>query len=191
MTLTAPRAASYADIEALAPNLVGEIINGGLVAHPRPSPRHAEASTRLAGRLTFGSGIGGWRFMIEPELHLGPHILVPDIAGWRLERLPELPDAAYLDVTPDWICEVLSSGTERYDRGVKRTIYAAFGLAHYWLLDPRTKVLEVFELRGTGWLLFGTFTEADVVVAPPFEVSPIALGDIWSASPESSKDTLP
>lgn len=193
MTLTAPRAATYADIEALAPNLVGEIIDGGLVTHPRPSPRHAEASARLASELDGPfrkgqGGPGGWRFMIEPELHLGPHVLVPDIAGWRHERLPKLPDTAYLEVMPDWICEVLSNGTERYDRGAKRTIYAAFGLAHYWLVDPRTQVLETFELRGTDWLLCGTFTDADTVTAPPYEACPIELGGIWSASPASRKD---
>ena len=72
----------------------------------------------------------------EPELHLGSHVVVPDLAAWRRERLPALPDTAWIEVAPDWVCEVLSPSTERYDRGEKRAIYADAGVRHVWHIDP-------------------------------------------------------
>ena len=91
--LPKPRAATYADIERLPPHLVGEIIYGTLHAHPRPAPRHAVAASELGSEITSPfrrgrGGPGGWIFMVEPELHLGAHVVVPDIAGWKIERQP-------------------------------------------------------------------------------------------------------
>ena len=129
------RPAIYADIEALPANMVGEILYGVLHAHPRPAPRHAVATTELIGELRnpFGrgrGGPGGWVSLIEPELHLAEHVVVPDIAGWRRERLPTLPDTAYIETPPDWVCEVLAPGTQRIDRTDKLAVYATFGVKH-------------------------------------------------------------
>ena len=129
MAHLAQRAATYEDLLAVPEHLVAEILFGELVTHPRPAPRHAIASSALGGVLAppfqFGSGgPGGWIFMGEPELHLGPHVAVPDLAAWRRERLPSLPETAWIGIAPDWICEVLSPSTQSYDRGEKRTIYA-------------------------------------------------------------------
>ncbi|MGE3246122.1 MAG: Uma2 family endonuclease, partial [Beijerinckiaceae bacterium] len=117
MAEAATRRATYADLEAVHPHLVAELINGALVTHPRPAPRHAIAAIALGGEIS-GSfqrrqgGPGGWIFMVEPELHFGENVVVPDIAGWRRERLPQLPDTAYITTPPDWLCEVISPSTE-------------------------------------------------------------------------------
>ena len=123
MAQHAEQTAVYADIEAVPSHLVAEIIYGRLVTHPRPAPRHAIAATRLNAVLSppFDLKIGdpgGWVFMIEPELHLGEHVTVPDIAGWKCANLKELPETAWIEVVPDWICEILSPSTEVYDRGI-------------------------------------------------------------------------
>src|SRR2546430_2584694 len=132
------RPATYADIEALAPNMVGEIIRGVLYANPRPAPRHARASSVLGGRIggTFdwGEGPGGWIILDEPELHLGEDIIVPDIGGWRRERMPSLPEAAFFTQAPDWLCEVLSPSTAGADRAEKMPVYAREHVAHVWLV---------------------------------------------------------
>ena len=118
----ARKRATYEDLLAVPDNLVAEIINGELVTSPRPAPRHARAASALGGALWgFDSGPGGpggWWILIEPELHLDGHqqVLVPDLAGWRVERMPELPDTAYFEVEPDWVCEVLSPSTAAIDR---------------------------------------------------------------------------
>lgn len=182
MAEPARKRATYADVLAAPEHVVAEIIDGVLRTHPRPSPRHGLASSTLGARLSdpyqFGSsGPGGWIFIDEPELHLDSDILVPDIAGWPKERLSELPDAAYIDVVPDWVCEVLSASTEERDRGEKRRIYGEAGVGHLWLLDPRLQLLEVF-VQGR-WVLVGTWGSDDVVTVPPFDAISISLADLW------------
>ena len=182
--ITRSRPAIYADIEALPPNVVGEILFGVLHTHPRPAPRHSRAASALGamigGPFDFNpGGPGGWIILDEPELHLGPHVIVPDIAGWRRERLPKLPETAYFETAPDWVCEVLSPSTARIDRTDKLTIYAVHGVKHCWLVDPDAKTLEVMALTGDKWLLAATFKDADPVTAPPFEAHTFALNVLW------------
>ncbi|HJZ43738.1 MAG TPA: Uma2 family endonuclease [Hyphomicrobiaceae bacterium] len=178
------RAATYEDLLAVPEPLVAEILFGRIVTHPRPAPRHAAASSALGNVLgppfQFGrDGPGGWLFLDEPELHLGPHVAVPDLAAWRRERLPALPETAWIGVAPDWVCEVLSPSTERYDRGDKRVIYAEAGVGHVWHVDPVLRMLEVFELRDGKWLLLDVFRDDVHVAAPPFAEHNFSLGLLW------------
>jgi Uma2 family endonuclease len=173
--------------------VVGEIAFGVLHTHPRPAPRHGLAASVLGAELTTPfhrghGGPGGWVFIDEPELHLGEHVLVPDIAGWRRERMPELPETAFFETCPDWICEVLSPSTQRFDRTDKLTIYAAFGIGHCWYIDPNARTLEVLALHDGKWLIAATFKDADRVAAPPFEVHPFALDALWSIGGASSPE---
>jgi Uma2 family endonuclease len=185
MAAALPRLATYSDIEALPANVVGEIAYGVLRTHPRPAPRHGRATARMLSVLggpfdLARSGPGGWVFIDEPELHLGPHVIVPDIAGWRRERLPALPDTAFIETPPDWVCEVLSPSTASFDRTDKLAIYAEFGIGHCWYVDPLAKTLEVFELTGSGkWQIAATFKDADSVTALPFEAHTFTLDVLW------------
>ena len=141
--------ATYQDIIDLPENIVGEIINGQLETHPRSAPKHALAAGSLGAELVSPfqkgrGGPGGWWILPEPECHLGTHVLVPDLSGWHKQRMPTLPDAAWIDVVPDWICEILSPSTARLDRIVKMPIYAQLGVAHLWLVDPMLQTLEAY-----------------------------------------------
>jgi Uma2 family endonuclease len=176
--------ATYDDIIALPAHVVGQIVGGQLYAHPRPAPRHGRAASRLSAflmsRFEFGEdGPGGWTFQVEPELHLGDDVMVPDIGGWRLETLPELPSTAYFAMRPDWVCEVLSPSTSRLDRIDKLPRYATAGVSHCWLVDPIERTLEVYELTGSRFALAATFKDIDSVVAPPFAACPFALDLLW------------
>jgi Uma2 family endonuclease len=184
MAEAAPRWATYADLEAVPDHLVAEIINGVLETHPRPRPRHGAAAGELYAELTLPfrrgrGGPGGWIFVIEPELHLGRHVVVPDIAGWRRERLPVEPETAFIETPPDWVCEILSPSTARLDRGPKRRIYAEAGVEHLWLLDPADGVLEGFALTGGRWLLLGTVERGEAVALPPFDAVSFPLDDLF------------
>ena len=184
MNQPAPRPAEYRDLFDLPEHIVGEIIHGQLITHPRPAPRHARASFIIGGELTRPfdqgrGGPGGWWILFEPELHLGRHILVPDLAGWRRERLPVFPEEAYFTLAPDWACEVLSPGTARVDRVLKMPIYAEQGVAWLWLVDPALRTLEVYRLAEGHWLLEGAWQEADEVRAPPFAEIVLPLADLW------------
>lgn len=184
MTIAQKIPATYADIEALPPNMVGEILFGNLVTHPRPTPRHGAAASALGGVVgspfQFGNGgPGGWIFIVEPEIHFGPHVVVPDIAGWRLENSAGIAEKAYIEKAPDWLCEVLSPSTERYDRHEKQRIYATYGVDHIWHVNPITKLLEIYERQERGWLLTHSFQDQDLVSAPPFESLAFNLGLLW------------
>jgi Uma2 family endonuclease len=182
------KSATYADLEAVPEHLVAEIIDGVVRTHPRPSPRHAAATNSLSDELTGPyqkgrGGPGGWVFFDEPELHLGGHVLVPDIAGWRRERLSTYPETSYFEAPPDWVCEVLSASTEIRDRTVKMRIYADEGVPHLWLIDPRLQLLEVFEICDGRWAHIGAWASDDEVRAPPFDAISFPLADLWPLDP--------
>lgn len=185
MAEPAGKRATYADLAAVPDRYVAEIIRGELRTHPRPAPAHALAASRLGMRLgrSFDEGDdgpGGWWILDEPELHLPDgDVLVPDLAGWRLERMPELPETAHFELAPDWVCEVLSASTEAEDRAEKMPAYASFGVRHLWLVDPRPRTLEVFRLEREKWLLVGTHRDEELVRAEPFEAVELPLAALW------------
>lgn len=180
--------ASYADIEALPPHVTGQIIDGELFASPRPAAAHVETASVLGGiimgayRLGIG-GPGGWRIMDEPELHLGDAVLVPDIAGWRLERWPGLPENHGIEIAPDWICEVLSPSTERFDRIRKMAAYARFGVPHAWLVHPTRHSVEIFELVNGRWTFIQGVEGVEELCAKPFDAITIPLAKVWLNPP--------
>ncbi len=182
---TARRRATYDDLLAVPDHLVAQIIDGELVTMPRPASLHSRAGsvviTSLCGPLDLGSGggPGGWWIIYEPEVHLGLDILVPDLAGWRRERMPVFPDVPFFELAPDWVCEVLSPGTARLDRTRKLPIYAREHVGHAWLVDPAMRTLEVFRLQGSQWLLVATHADDEKVRAEPFEAVEIALATLW------------
>ncbi|MEO1607989.1 MAG: Uma2 family endonuclease, partial [Pseudomonadota bacterium] len=116
---------------------------------------------------------------VEPEVHLENHVVVPDIAGWRRARLPKLPETAWFDLAPDWVCEILSPATTRIDRTDKLAIYAEFGVSHVWLIDPGLKTLEVLALTNGASLLVSTFKDNDTVATPPFAAHEFPLDGLW------------
>jgi len=176
--------ATYQDVIDAPMHMVAEVVDGSLHTHPRPAMPHALASSSLGVEL--GSpfqkgrgGPGGWWIIDEPELHLGEDILVPDLAGWRRERMPDFPDTAFVTLAPDWVCEVLSPSTRDLDRHGKRPVYAREGVRHLWFIDPEARDLEAFELRDGEWVLIATARNDDPVSIPPFEAITFPLDALW------------
>lgn len=180
---------TYEDVLAAPPNMVAEILLGQLHLNPRPARRHGRAASilgmDLGGAFERGrGGPGGWIIFYEPELHVGSDIVVPDLAGWTTERFPlAKSEETYFTTPPDWVCEVLSRSTARYDRTDKLTIYAREKIPFVWLVDPVIRTLEVLVLEGERWVMHGTFKDDEVVKAPPFEAVGLELGALWM--PES------
>jgi Uma2 family endonuclease len=180
--------ATYEDVLNAPENKVAEILDGELFLSPRPAPRHAVAYARLLSGLGMPfdrgqSGPGGWWILGEPELHLGEHVVVPDVAGWRRERMPAMPEEAYFPLAPDWVCEVLSPSTERIDRSRKLRIYAEASVAHVWLVNPVERTLEVLRLRDGAWTIVAVFSGSDAIRAEPFEALELELGALWVDPP--------
>ena len=181
--------ATYDDLLKVPENLVAELIDGDLYAWPRPGGPHARFASVLGMEIgppydRGRGGPGGWWILDEPELHLGEDVLVPDLAGWRRERMPEIPKDHRFIIEPDWVCEVISPSTARVDRGKKMRIYAEHDVPGLWLVDPERRILEVFQLAGGVWTDVHVFTGDDVVRAEPFPAAEIDLASIWGPTPE-------
>jgi Uma2 family endonuclease len=185
MSEPAENIARYEDLDSIPENMIGEIIDGELMVTPRPSARHANTAFGLSSelgppyRFGRGNGPGGWIILFEPELRLGEHTLVPDLAGWRKERLPTPPEENWITVSPDWVCEILSPSTLRLDKIRKMPIYAGHSVSYLWLLDPQAKNLDVFRLESGRWFLLVSYVEDDKARAEPFQEVEIDLKNLW------------
>ena len=176
------RGATYDDLRDVPDHYVAEMFDGELYASPRPALPHAHAASVLNVKLGgpfHRLGSGGWVILYEPELHFGNDVLVPDLAGWRRERLPTVPPDAYLTLAPDWVCEILSPSTEALDRGKKLRRYAREGVAHAWLIEPLRQTLEALSLVSGRWAQSGLYEGRVNVRVPPFDAVELELGSLW------------
>jgi len=178
------RAATYADLVAASDLQIAEIIFGRLVTHRRGDPRHNRTVTSLNTLLAplflhEGQQPDAWIGLYRPEVHLGPHVVVPDLAAWRRWRLTPFPEGDWIDIAPDWACEVLSAETERRDRDEKSTVYAKAGVCHLWLVNPASRTLEAFERRSGKWLLLDVFRDDAKVAVAPFANLAFSLEPLW------------
>lgn len=185
MPVPVKRRATYEDLLQVPEHKVAEIVDGELHVSPRPSSRHALAASGLDRTLGPAfhdgrGGPGGWWILFEPELHFGEEVLVPDLAGWRRERLPEFPDTAAFTLAPDWVCEVVSPSTERLDRAKKMPAYGRKGVPYLWVVNPLTRTLEVYRLADGRWVLLSTHGGDARVRAEPFEAVELELGSLWA-----------
>jgi Uma2 family endonuclease len=116
----------------------------------------------------------------EPELHLGADVVVPDIAGWRRERMPEMPvDEAHITLAPDWLGEVQSPSTAALDRQQKLPLYARERVSHVWIIEPVAQTLEVLRLDGPSYRIVMVASGADRVRAEPFDAIELDLSILW------------
>lgn len=190
MSDTARRLATWEDL-ARTPDdgRVYEILDGELEASPRPRPEHSRAQALLAGEIAppfdrGRGGPGGWWILVEPEVMLEPHqIVVPDLAGWRREGLPELPHERPIARAPDWICEVVSPADRGRDRVRKADLYLRTGVPQYWIVDPAERTLEAFEAQDRRWLRLGAWTDGDAPRVAPFDAIALDVAGLFLPLP--------
>jgi Uma2 family endonuclease len=178
--------ATYQDVLSAPAHMIAEVLDGELHLQPRPAKPHAAAATALGEELgppfkRGRGGPGGWLILFEPELHLGEDILVPDLGGWRRERMPAIvADEPYFVMAPDWVAEVVSPRTAKYDRTDKLHIYERNAVGWVWLVDPLARTLEVLRHGDTGWMLRGSWRDDARVRAEPFDAIELDLAILWA-----------
>lgn len=188
------RRATYADVLAAPGDRVAEVVHGILQLSPRPNGPHSAAGSALGEELgppfkRGRGGPGGWVIIDEPELHLADHILVPDLAGWRRDRMPRLQRTAFVAVVPDWVCEILSPRTARLDRTEKKPVYAELGVTYLWLIDPDALTLETYRLESGRWVDIGAYSKSDRPRAVPFDAIELDLATLWAdVEPPTDQD---
>ncbi|MBN9167639.1 MAG: Uma2 family endonuclease [Myxococcales bacterium] len=193
MAQPAKRPATYADLDALPEGTKAHLVRGALVVPPRPSMSHPEVESALGEELRppfhrGRGGPGGWLILMVPEVRVGGDALVPDLGGWRRERLPAVPAKAHATIAPDWVCEVLSRSSAAFDRGEKLDVYASWSVGHAWLVDPTTRTLEAYRLEAKRWVRVGGWSENARVRVEPFEAFELDLASLWSALTTPDED---
>jgi Uma2 family endonuclease len=175
----------YQQLEALPEGLTGEVLNGQLHTQPRPTGPHARAEIELS--LDIGGaygrgrgGPGGWWILAEPEIHfvVDQEVAVPDLAGWRRERMPTIPQGHRFEVVPDWVCEILSPSTASKDRDIKMPLYAEYGVPYAWLVDPTSKTLEACRVQNGEWRLPAKAAGNDKIAVEPFDALKLDLSNL-------------
>ncbi len=190
--LPASTPASRSDLEALPDNVVGEIIDGVLYTSPRPRAWHTKIESILTTDLVSSyqrghNGPGGWWILVEPGIELpGAPEIVPDLAGWKTQRLPRLPNDSPIDVVPDWVCEILSPSTRRHDQLIKRPFYARAGVAFIWVIDLAAHTLTASKLVDGQWLEIGVYGSVSSFRAEPFDAVELSMAEWWPVEEETS-----
>ena len=175
-----------ADLDALPPNIKGEIIEGVLYTMTRPRAQHQNTGlgigADLRGPFQRGrGGPGGWWILPEPDIELPntPEI-VPDIAGWRKERLAELPIATAIELVPDWVCEILSPTTRRHNLLIKKPYYARIGVPYHWLVDRDARTVTAYQLDAAAhWVELGVWGDETAARIAPFEAIALNVPEWW------------
>jgi Uma2 family endonuclease len=195
MSTTKPslRTPTLADLDALPPGIVGEIINGVLYTMTKPRMRHQRTTRTIGGRIgdpfDHGrGGPGGWWIVVEPGIELPntPEI-APDVAGWRRERMPEMPGDEPIRMVPDWVCEILSKTTRRHDQLVKMPYYAEVGVSYAWIVDMEALVLTAQRLESGQWLTIGTYSDETEARIAPFDAVALNVADWWPPAPRNDE----
>jgi Uma2 family endonuclease len=192
--MAAPRRrATYEDLMEVPDTKVAEIIDGELIVSPRPASPHALAASVIGSTILAAfhgepgaagrDPPGGWWILFEPELHFDEDVVVPDMAGWRRERMPVFPSVSFFTQAPEWVCEVVSPSTGRIDRSRKMRIYARASVEHLWLVDPLVRTVEVYRLHGDTWTVAAVWGGDEKVRIEPFAEIEMALERWWVPEP--------
>lgn len=179
---------TYEEVTQNPGHYLAENLNGSLVFRARFANRQVTAKSVLGMEIGFrfhgrggGGGPGGWWILDEPEIHLGTDVVIPTLAGYRQERLRDLPDGPCLNLAPDWVCEVLTPFSTRTS-SVKLPIYAKAMVRYVWLVDPLARSLVIFRHTGSQWLLVSDECEGSAVRAVPFDAVEIDIDRVFQLS---------
>lgn len=169
-----------------------ELIDGELIQKAAPTVSHGRAQARTSASVSLSfdrrrggpGGPGGWWIASEVDLVLDGRGYRPDLAGWRRDRVPELPTQRPVDVRPDWICEILSDSNRNVDTIKKVRRYHQAGVPHYWLLDTENRSLIVYRNSPEGYVVALTAEAGEKVRAEPFDAVELGVSQLLGDDPE-------
>jgi Uma2 family endonuclease len=175
----------YRTIRNLPEGQRGEILVPGElhITMGRPGRKHRRAAQALHVALASrDANVGGtgWWIELEPEVKLGERLFDPDLAGWRVERISELPEDNPIAIVPDWCCEVLSPSTAAGDVRTKLPVYVASGVPFVWIIDPVGHLVQVFGAQGDKPVLLVTASDEANASLPPFDLE-IDVRRLWTS----------
>jgi Uma2 family endonuclease len=193
MGIAGARRATFADLEDRPEKPYAEVIGGVVVEKAVTGFSHSLVAMQLAGMLgppfnratSTPDAPGGWWLTVECTIELEPHeVYVPDLSGWRHERLPAPPEEYPVKLVPDWVCEILSPSNRRYDTVDKLRVYQRHGVGHYWLIDPDAATLTVLHNQPGGFVITQVACRGERIRAAPFAAVELAVGRLLGDEPD-------
>jgi Uma2 family endonuclease len=184
--------ATAADLAARPERPRAEVIRGAIVEKASPSYEHGRTQGSLVEILNppfyrGRGGPGGWWIATEVELELETHeVYLPDVAGWRRDRVPEEPRGRPIRIRPDWVAEVLSKATAKHDVSEKLFSYHRAGVPHYWVLDPIHELLTVYAWNAAGYVALMMAGRGERVRAAPFTEIEIEVTELFGLVPPAT-----
>ena len=165
----------------LSPEERVELIGGEIVRRPMARAHHSRAQIAAVyglGPFTRDTGPTGWWILTEISVAYEAHECPShDLAGWRRERLPQLPEGV-IDIPPDWVCEIVSPGHERKDTRYLPQLLKRHRVPWYWLIWPEDRTLVAHALEGGDWRVIATLKDRGRARIPPFEAIEFDLGSL-------------
>lgn len=193
MSAGAPKAvrpATLDDLLALPDERRHELIEGAIYERGAATAEHGAAQQKLSAfvdpfaRRPGGRWPGGWWFGTEVDIAFDQaNTLRPDIAGWRRERVPELPRGVPIAHRPDWVCEILSTNRSN-DLVKKKRVYHRHEVPHYWVLDPTHETLTVLRWGREGYVEILAAERGEDVRAEPFDAMLLRVGFLFGDDPD-------
>ena len=125
-----------------------ELIEGELLVSRAPSLTHQRISRNLLiiiDAYLEGNPIG--EVLATPGVMLGEsNGVIPDLVFITIERRDAIASGERLTGAPDLVIEILSPGAEnaQRDRRAKRQLYGKHGVKEYWVVDPESRVIEIY-----------------------------------------------
>ena len=159
-----------------------EIIRGELFMTPAPTTNHQRASRNLERILddyVTEHDLGEMFYAPTDVVFSDTDITQPDLLYISKER-GRIITEANIQGAPDLIVEIKSPSTKKLDTQLKRRLYARYRVREYWVVDPESKTVDVFVLRGRGYRLYGSYRESDVLETPMFSPLSIAVQQIFA-----------
>jgi Uma2 family endonuclease len=156
-----------------------ELIGGEIVRRPMARGEHAMVQGATHDELSpfqRKDGPGGWWIATEVSVAYEAHECPShDLAGWRKERSPERPRGV-VELTPDWVCEIVSPGHERKDTLTLFLLLQRHRVPFYWLIWPESRALIAYQFDGEHYRVIATITEPTRVRIPPFDAYEMDFG---------------
>lgn len=153
-----------------------ELYDGEVRVVPSPLPLHQVVAMNIEDCLRHHPRTsGGFTAAAPLDIVFDEYTVIqPDVVYFERERLDRLSATSAIRVPPDLAVEILSAGTASVDRGKKLRALETFGVREYWLVDPGTKQLEIFENTGRAFRAPRLLTGTDALVSPllgPLQIS--------------------
>lgn len=157
-----------------------ELFEGELQVTPAPTTQHQRVSGNLEFLLRAHVRTHALGEVLDAPIDVildRGTVVQPDILFVSKKRLAIITERA-VEGPPDLVVEILSESTAQRDRGVKQQLYARYGVAHYWIVDPMSRSLAEYVLAERAYTLRGTTTAPGAVTTALFADLRLELDDI-------------